>query len=351
MKTRPTLKDVGAAAGVSVYVASRALRGESGVAASTRAKVVAAASKLGYVRNEMAAGLKMKSSHTVGILTASGRNQYYSMLAQAIDNTLHEYGYFAVTTDMIKDGTNAQESEEESVRLLLEQRPAAIIATYLLRPESLKIIDGMNVPVVFVDSPPESGAYPFVGSDNYQAGRLAGDYLGRRGHRNAVILAFPRIWSTFDARVRGFEDAAEQWGMNVHLCETHNNDPESAFEAFDGLLGRRKPEECPDAVFALNTMMVMGAFRSMQERDIIIGEDMSLIAIDDFDWAPLLQPPLTVVAQNMEEIGRQAARFVIDAIKGNTLNGQQLTIGVTLVERGSVANRGPMVTERGQPKQ
>ena len=92
MVSRPTLKDVGAAAGVSVYVASRALRGESGVAQSTRARVLEAASQLGYVRNEMAASLKMKSSHTVGILTASGRNQYYSMLAQAIDNTLHEYG-------------------------------------------------------------------------------------------------------------------------------------------------------------------------------------------------------------------------------------------------------------------
>nr|WP_236029307.1 LacI family DNA-binding transcriptional regulator [Bifidobacterium miconisargentati] len=341
------MKDVGAAAGVSVYVASRALRGESGVAASTRARVVDAAARLGYVRNEMAAGLKMRSSHTVGILTASGRNQYYSMLAQAIDNTLHEYGYFAVTTDMIKDRTNAQESEEESVRLLLEQRPAAIIATYLLRPESLAIIDGMNVPVVFVDSPPESGNYPFVGSDNYQAGRIAGDYLGKRGHERATVLAFPRIWSTFNARTRGFEDAAEKHGMQVHVCETRDNDPESAFETFDGLLERSKPSEWPDAVFALNTMMVMGAFRSLKERGVKVGKDISLIAIDDFDWAPLLQPPLTVVAQNMEEIGRQAARFVIDAIKGNALNGQQLTIGVTLVERGSVADRTSPRKSRG----
>ena len=92
MNTRPTLKDVGAAAGVSVYVASRALRGESGVAASTRARVERAASELGYVRNEMAAGLRKKNSHTVGILTASGRNQYYSMLAQVIDSTLREIG-------------------------------------------------------------------------------------------------------------------------------------------------------------------------------------------------------------------------------------------------------------------
>lgn len=130
MNTRPTLKDVGAAAGVSVYVASRALRGESGVAASTRARVERAASELGYVRNEMAAGLRKKNSHTVGILTASGRNQYYSMLAQVIDSTLREYGYYAVVSDMLKDRAGMGEPEEQSLRLLFEQRPAAIVATY-----------------------------------------------------------------------------------------------------------------------------------------------------------------------------------------------------------------------------
>ena len=349
MVSRPTLKDVGAAAGVSVYVASRALRGESGVAQSTRARVLEAASQLGYVRNEMAASLKMKSSHTVGILTASGRNQYYSMLAQAIDNTLHEYGYFAVTTDMIKDRTNTQESEGESVRLLLEQRPAAIIATYALRPESLEIIESMRIPVVFVDSPlAKAGVYPFVGSDNYQAGRLAGDYLGRLGHKHAMILAFPKTWQTFEARVRGFKDAAKEWDMDVQVRETQGNDPESAYIELGDLLGNHAKAQWPDAVFALNTMMVLGAFRAMKERNVAIGQDVSLIAIDDFDWAPMLDPPLTVIAQNMEEIGRQAGRFVVDAIKGNSLNGQQLTIAVKLIERESCRDRNLPLAERGR---
>ena len=86
--------------------------------------------ELGYVRNEMAAGLRKKNSHTVGILTASGRNQYYSMLAQVIDSTLREYGYYAVVSDMLKDRAGMGESEEQSLRLLFEQRPAAIVATY-----------------------------------------------------------------------------------------------------------------------------------------------------------------------------------------------------------------------------
>ena len=350
MNARPTLKDVGAAAGVSVYVASRALRGASGVAQSTRTRVLEAAANLGYVRNEVAAGLKMQSSHTVGILAASGRNQYYSMLAQAIDTTLHEYGYFAVTNDMVRDRVNTDESEEEAVRMLLEQRPAAIIATYSLRPRSLKVIESFRVPVVFVDAPPEDGSpYPFVGSDNRQAGRLAASHLAGLGHRNAVVLAFPRVWKTFEARVEGFKDAAESAGMAVTVVESAENSPESACERLGKLLDRVDSPDRPDCVFALNTLMVMGAFRALKERGVSIGTEISLMAIDDFDWAPLLDPPLTVIAQNMEEIGRQAARFVVDAINGNALQGQQLTIAVRLIERQSCVDRR-VPARRGKPK-
>ena len=93
-----------------------------------------------------------------------------------------------------------------------------------------------------------------------------------------------------------------------------------------------------DAVFALNTMMAMGSFRALQENGFHIGRDISLIAMDDFDWAPMLTPPLTVISQNMDEIGRQAGRFVVDAIRGNALAGQNLIIPVRLIERRSCVN-------------
>ena len=338
MNMRPTLKDVGVAAGVSVYVASRALRGESGVAASTRARVERAASELGYVRNEMAAGLRKKNSHTVGILTASGRNQYYSMLAQVIDSTLREYGYYAVVSDMLKDRAGMGESEEQSLRLLFEQRPAAIVATYALSKSALKIIESFHVPVVFVDSPSAvAGEWPFVGSDNRQAGKIAGDYLGSLGHKNIAAVSYPSSWPTCKARITGLREAAERCGADVTVVECDNN-PESAYENMSRKLQESDGSSRCDAVFALNTMMAMGSFRALQENGFHIGRDISLIAMDDFDWAPMLTPPLTVISQNMDEIGRQAGRFVVDAIRGNALAGQNLIIPVRLIERRSCVN-------------
>lgn len=339
MNSRPTLKDVAAAAGVSVYVVSRALRGEKGVATSTREKVVRTADDLGYVRNEMAASLRMKSSHTVGILTASGRNQYYPMLSQVIAGTLQKYGYYAVTSDILQDKESAGASEEQSVRLLMEQRPAAIIATYAMSKGALNIIESFQVPIVFVDQPsPANTQWSVVGSDNYQAGFLAGDYLGKLGHRNVLVLSYPSTWSTSTIRIQGLHDAAEKWNMLYEVVESQNT-PESAYANISKALLHRQVGQKPDAIFALNILMVMGSYQATAELGWHIGSDISVISIDDFDWAPMLTPPLTVIAQNIDEIGRQAARFVIDAIQGNSSEGQKLTIPVHLIERRSCRRR------------
>lgn len=338
MVRRPTLKDVGAAAGVSIYTASRALRNESGVAPATREKVHAAASNLGYVRNEVAAGLKMKKTHTVGILTASGRNQYYTMLVQVIDDILHDHGYFAVTNDAIKDKGYSEGSEVHSVKLLLEQRPAAVIATYALSKESLQILHSFHIPVVFVDSQPANDSlYPFVGSDNFQAGQIGGDYLAALGHKHVLALTYPSTWRTGEPRLEGLKSSALQHDIKIEIAVVPDN-PESAKTALIKRFSGTKTSSLPDAVFAFNTLMAMGAYQAFKELKITIGSDISLLSIDDFDWATLLDPPLTVIAQNLEEIGRQAARFTIDAIHGNALTGQRLTVPVHLIKRESCLN-------------
>ncbi|WEV69869.1 LacI family DNA-binding transcriptional regulator [Bifidobacterium sp. ESL0775] len=339
MNKRPTLKDVGKAADVSVYVASKALRGADGVAESTRRKVVKAASQIGYVRNGVAAGLRTQSGHTVGILTASGRNQYYSMLTHVVAGALREYGYYAMTSDVLEDKANVDSTEEESVRLLLEQRPAAVIAAYPMSAKSLGIIESFQVPVVFVDQPSAANVrWPFVGSDNYQAGRLAGEYLGKLNHKNIVVLTYPKMWSTCLERIRGFEEKARKWSMKVTVVESDNT-PEEAARKLGDILDNATEEDRPDAVFALNILMVMGTYKALNDRGVRIGKDLSVISVDDFDWAPMLTPPLTVISQNMDEIGRQAARFVLDEITGDSMTGQKLSIPVRLIERRSCRKR------------
>lgn len=336
MAQRPTLRDVSAAVGVSVYTVSRALSGKAGVAAETRDLVQQTADRLGYVRNAVAADLKSQLSHSVGVLTASGRNQYYSMLVQAIDGALQPEGYFAVTNDAIKDGRHTAAREMASVRALLEQRPAAIIATYSLRDDSIAEIDRFGVPIVFVDALPPAGHSdrPFIGTDNHGASRLVADHLGRLGHRHALVIAFPDTWTTRAPRIEGFTAAATRWGLSTRVVDSENN-PESAFEVVTQALRAADPDARPDALYALNTPLLQGAFRAVKELGLRAGHDVSLIAFDDFDWAPLLDPPLTVVAQDTEQIGRRAGRVTLELIHGAHPLDIRVELPATLIARDS----------------
>ncbi|HEY0188487.1 MAG TPA: LacI family DNA-binding transcriptional regulator [Cellulomonas sp.] len=340
MAQRPTLRDVSEAVGVSVYTASRALAGKSGVAAETRDRVRQTAERLGYVRNGVAAGLRTRLSHAVGVLTASGRNQYYSMLVQAIDGALQPEGYFAVTNDAIKDGRHTPEREMASVRALLEQRPSAIVATYSLRDDSIAEIDRFGVPIVFVDSLPPAGHddRPFIGTDNRQASRLVADHLGRLGHRRAWVVAFPDTWTTHGPRVDGFVQQAAGWGMATAVVDSEN-DPDSACRAVLRALDAAGPDGAPDALYTLNTLLLQGTFRALRERGLRVGQDLSLVGFDDFDWAPLLDPPLTVVDQDIEEIGNRAGRLTLELIHGSRPRDTRVELPAVLVERDSCRPR------------
>lgn len=341
MAPKPTVKDVAELSGVSTYTVSRALSGKLGVSEVTRSTVLKAARQIGYVRNEVAASLRSHVSRAVGILTASDRNQYYATLTQSVDEHLVRNGYFAIANDTIRDAEYSKDRELESVTGLLAQRPAAIIATYSLSAESIALIDSFGIPTVFVDSPPPSGfvGRPYVGSNNYHVGRLAGDYLGHLGHRSAMLLAFPQTWTTRAPRISGFVDAAAERGMSVTVLESGNS-PESAFDAAMNYLTTCGQDGLPDAVFALNALLVHGAFRALRTLGLEIGPQVSLIGVDDFDWAPLLTPALTVVHQDISTIGATAAEMTLQLInEEEQAGGGFVEVPSSLVIRGSCTPR------------
>lgn len=341
MNQRPTLRDVASAAGVSTYVASRSLNDGSGVAPATRDHVRRVSAEIGYVRNNVAAGLRTQSSHVVGVLTASGRNQYYTMLAEAINTELRGSGYFIVTNDAIRDHKKTSSRERESVRMILEQRPAVIVSTYALRAESLRRIVSLGIPVIFADNKPNvSSAFnlPYVGSDNHQIGYLASDYLGCLGHKRILVMSFPETWSTAVDRLAGIRDAAKKWGVNVEISISESN-PDRVFRAALTKLRSLPLTNMPDGLIALNTIQLLGAYRALRELNMTVGKDISVVAVDDFDWAPFLTPALTVVSQNIKEIARQTAHLVLTSIKGESTEGKEVIIPVKLIERDSCSHQ------------
>jgi LacI family transcriptional regulator len=339
VQRRPTFKDISLRAGVSTFAVSQALSGKSGVAEATRLRVVQIAEELGYVPNALAAGLKNQATRTVGVMTASGRNQYYSMLVQAIDGVLQHAGYYAVTNDALRGGAYSAELEASSVDQLLQQRVSVVVATYSLSEASLAKLRRWETPVIFVDSlPPRSAAdEPFIGADNYAASRLVAEHFASTGYQRTAFLAFPAKWNTRALREAGFVDTAHELGLEVEVIETENT-VEGATAAVRERLSA-PPGGWPQAIYATNTVLLQGTLRALHDLGLLVPADMGVLGFDDFDWAELVAPPITVVDQHIDQIGRLAADSIIEIVEGRRTRHEPLHIQVapTLTVRASTA--------------
>jgi LacI family transcriptional regulator len=293
---------------------SQALSGKPGVSDHTRQRITKAAQELGYVPNALAAQLKNRVTRTIGIMTASGRNQYYSMLVQAIDSGLQPAGYHAVTNDAMRHGSYDATLEAASVDALLAQRVAAIITTYSLSEESVRKLEAWGIPVLFVDSPPpdHAASSPFIGSDNRGGSRKVAEYFASLGIRDTALVAYPGSWGTRFPREEGFTQAATALGISVEVLEAENN-ADSAFQAVTSFLNDRMPQ----SIYATNTVLLQGTLRALRMQGLAVPDDVSVVGFDEFEWAELLNPPMTVVDQHIPEIGALAATTVIGLLSAD----------------------------------
>jgi DNA-binding LacI/PurR family transcriptional regulator len=309
---RPTLRHVSDAAGVSLFTASRALGNQKGVAAETRARVQRVAAELGYIANLAARNLKHRGNRTIGILTANTANQYYPALVGAIEDELQAAGYGCFVTNAVSHGAYDLDRETRFVATLLEQRVSGVIVTYALSEANLALLQQWDMPLLFVDCPPppDHADLPVVGIDNHAASLLLGRHLAGHGYRHWTFIGFPAGWSTRAPRESGFAAAATEAGAKLDVIEA-GTDSTSAGIAVGRYLDALSGDQRPQAMFAANTPLLHGTWQALQQRGLRVPDDIAVVAFDDFDWAPLLSPPVTVIDQHIAALGRQAGIAMI----------------------------------------
>ena len=320
---KATMRDVSEATGFSMFTVSRALNGGDGVADDSRELILKVARELGYVPNRAAQALRRSSRDSVAVITAHASNSYYLNLMSGIQQMLQPSQWTVVLGDIAVNGIYDRAQEDRMINRLIESR----------------LLAKWDIPVVFVDSPPRGEHnFPSVTTDNYHASLLVGNHLAQHGYKNWLLLIYPDRWTTRFERERGIREAAEQCGATLEVLETEN-DAQSASEKLSQYLARG--EALPDVLIAGNNPILLGSLNQLQQRQIAIPGDMALIAYDEFDWAPLLNPPLTVLNENSEEIGRQAAEMLIRLInqEGKGEIETQLKVPAELVIRQSCGCR------------
>lgn len=298
-----------------MFTVSRALSGADGVSDESRMQVRRVADELGYIPNRAAQDLRKISRDSVAVITASTANSYYLDLMSGIQRALRPANWTVVMADVAVDGVYDPDLEKRTVRRLIETRTAGVVSTLTLTPASAALLSRWDIPLVFVDSAPPKGkpAFPSVTTDNYKASRAVGHHLAGHGYPEWLFLVYPSRWSTRFEREHGIRDAAEAHGIRLEILES-GNDPDSAHAAMTERLASGRP--LPRALIAGNNPLLLGALRVLRERNLRIPDDIAVIGFDEFAWAGLTDPPMTVLNERSEEIGHRAASTLIRIIEG-----------------------------------
>lgn len=298
-----------------MFTVSRALSGGDGVSEQSREQILKAADELGYVVNRAAQELRRANRDTVAVITASTSNSYYLDLMAGIQRALDPSAWTVIVGDVAVDGAYDTRLEARMIQRLIESRTAGVISALTLQPEHTELLAKWDIPVVFVDSspPPKAAQFPSVTTNNHDASLMVGQHLANHGYREWLFLVYPAKWTSRFGRESGLREAARIAGANLVVLETAN-DAASARETLARHLDDRAAP--PDVLIAGNNPLLLGAMGLLRDREIRIPGDMAVVAYDEFAWSALTDPPVTVLNEHSEEVGRRAAMMLREIIEG-----------------------------------
>lgn len=323
------VKDVARLAGVSVATVSRVLNDSAAVTEETRARVLAAVAELGYRRNAVARSLRTDATATIGLIIGDILNPFFTELARAVEDEARTLGYSVV----IGNADERPDRQDHYVRTLLEQRvdglllcPTAEI-TPLVRD---MVADGE--PLVFLDRTLPGFEVPTVRADGAAAINELVGHLRALGHRRIAFVSGPALLSTGRERTAAFVSALGEHGLAVREEYLEAGD----FQAASGrasaarLLDLREP---PEVIVAGDNLMALGALDEIRTRGLAIPSDIGLASYDDLAWFTHVDPPLTAIAQPVQELGRRAVRALIERVAGQDV--ESVVLSARLVVRRS----------------
>lgn len=310
---KPTMADVSRRSGLSIWTVSQVLNGKSGVSEKSRLAVQDAAAHLGYVVNSAARDLKRNRRSGISVITASTENSYYVDLVQGVHTELLGTTHTAMVSDIASKGHYSQEAEDQTIESVLGTRPAGLITTLPLSEKNLDLLERWEVLVVFVDSPLPAGSNraASVTTDNLKASGDLGDHLGLHGYRNWVAVMYPSRWPTRAPRVQGLRDAAQRNGASLTVLDAENDMTSAAAALSDHL----DSGSSPDAIIAGNNPLLRGVMGALATHSLRAPQDLGLVSFDEFAWAPLTTPTMTLIDEDAALIGRQAAALLLDLIE------------------------------------
>lgn len=330
-----SVKDVAAAASVSVGTVSNVLNRPEKVAAETVARVQAAIVELGFVRNDAARQLRAGRSRSIGLVVLDSANPFFAEVARGAEERADAEGMSILL------GNSDQEPGRESAYLDLfrEQRVNGVLLTPVELDEApVQRLAAAGIPVVLVDGELPRDDVPSVAVDDVEGGHLAVAHLLALGRRRIAFVGGPLSIRQVADRLEGARRAlAEVPGAVLEVIELDALTVLRGREAGEAI-AHRAPADRPDAVFCANDLLAVGVLQGAAILGAVrVPEDLALIGYDDIDFAQATVVPLSSIRQPAREIGATAVELLFEALADGAGPARHVRFRPELIVRASTA--------------
>jgi LacI family transcriptional regulator len=326
-----TIKEVSELAQVSQATVSRAINGHPTVKESNKLKVFEAIKKLGYKPNSFAQALASNRSNSIGMLVGSLDGPFYGPLMHNTEDIVRQKNMYLVVTS----GQESKEKEKDSIRFLQsKQVDGLIIHSDMLSDEELIAIAKDTSAVIILNRYIPELAKQCIRIDNELGGYLATSYLLECGHSRIVCITGQLSKIDSRERLQGYRNALAEYGIafDDNLIEEGRFDHDGNHEKIRRVLDRAADIT---AIFCQNDNIALAAYDVCSERNLIIGEDISIVGFDNDTYSQHIRPGLTTINFPIQEMGTEAANAILALVKKESYQLKN-KLSPTIVIRNSV---------------
>jgi LacI family transcriptional regulator len=329
------IKEVAALANVAPSSVSRVLNDHPDVSAETKARVLRAAAQLGYQPNFLAQSLRTGATRTVGFVVRDISIPLFAGIVKGAEQALEKSGYSVLLTNSLQNSA----LEAKHINVLRQRRVDGLILSLQseANPDTFRALQDLQVPTVLLDRELVGFPADTVLFDHASGVHDAVAALVGLGHTQIGLLVGPPDTRASRDRIRGFTCACEEAGISTgwdNLVQLAAITPEATSQATASLLG---PPLTLTALVAGDAQLGVAVIAAMRQRKLRPGQDLSVVVCDDLELFRLLDPPVSVVFRDAEEMGAVAARMLLARLSDGSAAPQRQVLPTSFVRRRSTA--------------
>lgn len=312
-KRQITIIDIAKELHLSKSTVSRALTGSKGIHPETRQKVLKLADKLDYQTNLIALNLSKKKTNTIGVIVPNFASSFFPNAILGIQEVVESVGM----NILICQSNERYDIEVKNVKLMLANQVDGVIMSITRETrnfEHLQLFERRGVPLVLFNRVCDDINVPKVVVDDYEGAYRAVEHLIKRGKKRIAHLGGPTCLKLSEKRLNGYMAALRKYKLpiNEDLIISYDLDINRVKIYVNHLLNL---DDRPDALFAINDPTAIEAIQIIKKKKLTIPKDIAVVGFSNDMTSSLIDPPLTTVAQPVNEMGKVAAKQLIHQIE------------------------------------